>query len=269
MGPLIAAETLAAGLGTARVIDARASRAAYDQGHVSGAVHADLERDLSTPADPTRGGRHPLPSVARWATTLGRWAITPSTRVYVYDDTGGAIAAARVWWMLRAAGHEAVAVVDGGWQALGEAQAPIDSKAVVLEPSPPYPMDGWVLPTVALEELRARLDSGRGRLIDVRAAERWRGESEPIDPVAGRIPGSVNLPLSGNLDASGRFLPPDALRARYEAALGGALPEDAVLQCGSGVTACHGLLAMEHAGLSGAALYVGSWSEWCRQPADP
>lgn len=261
MGPLIDAS----GLRRAElvVLDARTSAEAYRAEHARGARHAALERDLCSPGDASAGGRHPLPTLDAWAETLGRWGITPQTPVAIYDDRGGALAAARAWWMLRAAGHDAVAVVDGGWQAIVAAGVPVDAELPVVEPAPPYPVERWRSPTVTLDAVEGR--AADRVLIDVRAPERFRGDSEPLDPVAGHIPGAVNLPFVDNLDAEGRFLSPDALRSRYEAALAGAAPTDAILSCGSGVTACHGLLAMERAGLSGAALYVGSWSEWCRR----
>lgn len=259
-GPLIDAKDL--DLERFVVLDARASADAYAAGHVRGAFHADLESDLSTPADPSQGGRHPLPTVERWAATLGRWGIGPDTPVAIYDDRGGAIAAARAWWMLRAVGHEAVAVVDGGWPAVVAAGVPTDDRPVPRVDGPAYPVASWSAPTVSLDEVEGREPSRI--VVDVRAPERYRGDTEPLDPVAGHIPGAINLPFAENLGPDGRFLDPATLRARYEAALGDAA-DTAILSCGSGVTACHGLLAMEHAGLGGAALYVGSWSEWCRR----
>ncbi len=262
-GPLIDADALLERPSELVVLDARASGEAYRVGHVHGAFHADLERDLSAPDDPSVGGRHPLPTLEGWAATLGGWGIGPSTPVAIYDDRGGAIAAARAWWMLRAVGHERVAVVDGGWAAIQAAGVPADTAVPPTMDAPPYPAERWRSPTVTLEEVEGR-PSDRP-VIDVRAAERFRGDTEPLDPVAGHIPGALNLPFAENLDADGRFLDAATLRARYEAALDGADPAAAIVSCGSGVTACHGLLAMERAGLGGAALYVGSWSEWCRR----
>jgi len=259
---LIDAQELRERLDELVVLDARVSAEAYSKGHVRGAIHADLERDLSAPADPSEGGRHPLPPLERWAETLGRWGITPESRVAIYDDRGGALAAARAWWMLRAVGHAAVSVVDGGYSALEAAGVPAEDERPTSQPAPSYPVQPW-RSTVGLAEVEAR--SAERTLIDVRAAERFRGESEPLDPVAGHIPGAVNLPFADNLDSAGRFRDPATLRARYEGALNGADPANAIVSCGSGVTACHGLLAMAHAGLGDAALYVGSWSEWCRQ----
>jgi thiosulfate/3-mercaptopyruvate sulfurtransferase len=268
MGPLLAAAELIERLDAVRLIDARGGGArAYAESHLEGAVFADLERDLASPrADPRRGGRHPLPDLEAWCRTLGNWGIAPGTPVVVYDAAGGANAAARAWWMLRAVGHRQVAVLDGGLQAGLAAGVPATAEAPVVAPVA-YPVpDGrkWVLPSANADQVdEQRLDPDRC-LLDVRAEFRYRGESDPFDPVPGHIPGAVNLPYSASLDAGGRFLPADQLRRRFEAALDGRGPGETTVYCGSGVTACHTLLAMAHAGLDGAALYVGSWSEWCR-----
>ena len=264
MGPLISATELRERLGEFRVLDARLSGDEYRVAHVTGAVRADLESDLSRPTGEAReGGRHPLPSLARWSRTLAGWGITPETRVAVYDDRGGALAAARAWWMLRASGHEEVAVVDGGWAAIRAAGIPTDGGEASVERAVVRTLDRWARPTVAMAGVEELRSDPRRRLIDVRARERFRGEREPLDPVAGHIPGAVNFPFVENLGPDGRFRSRQELRAAYRAILGDVQPEGVVFQCGSGVTACHGLLAFEHAGLPGAALYVGSWSEWC------
>ena len=250
------------------LLDARPGPEAFAGGHLPGALHADLNRCLSGAtapgADPARGGRHPLPEPGRFAQQLGAWGITPETSVVAYDDANGGNGAARLWWMLRAFGHQRVAVLDGGLQAaLAEGLAAPGARPL---PAPPYPGDRWLWPTVTMEEVdRLRQDPG-WKVLDVRSQPRWRGEAEPIDPVAGHIPGSLNLPFSENSDASGRFKDPAALRAIYLDFLAGSDPARLVVHCGSGVTACHTLLALERAGLPGAALYVGSWSEWCRNP---
>ncbi|HKR63454.1 MAG TPA: sulfurtransferase [Thermoanaerobaculia bacterium] len=240
------------------LLDAR-PRVAYDGGHLAGARNADVDVELSARDDPAYGGRHPLPPLERWLARLGAWGIEPSTRVVIYDDQQGANAAARAWWMLRRVGHENVAVLDGRWQDL-----PQTTDEPRIDPKPPYPATQWLRPTVTLEEVDAlRLDP-RWKVLDVRSAPRYRGETEPIDPIAGHIPGALNLPYFENLDGD-RFKSPDALRAQYESLLGDTPPEHLVVHCGSGVTACHTLLALEAAGLTGAALYVGSWGEWCRR----
>lgn len=268
--PLFSPDTGAGSFPHAVLLDARGGADAYARGHLEGALHAALDRDLSTAAepghDPARGGRHPLPPLERWCAQLGAWGIGPGTQVLVYDDQAGANAAARVWWMLRAVGHHAVWVMDGGLQAARLAGWAMTTRVPRPGPREPYPAHAWLLPTADA----ARVDALRRRpdalVLDVRAAPRYRGESEPLDPVAGHIPGAVNLPFHHNLDAHGRFKPRELLRAQYALLLDDVPPERLVVHCGSGVTACHTLLALEEAGLPGAALYVGSWSEWCRQP---
>lgn len=269
MSPLITADALRALLNDPGLVllDARPDRTAYESTHLPRAVNANLNADLSTAAeagfDPARGGRHPLPPVERWSATLGSWGITPRSKVVVYDEQDGSNAAARAWWMLRAAGHHDVQVLDGGMSAAREAGLPMESGTVTPARQPPYPAERWLLPTVDMKAVDAlRGDPGR-RILDVRSAPRFRGETEPFDPVAGHIPGAVNLPYDRNME-EGRFKPAGELRAMYEDLLHGMPPAALVVHCGSGVTACHTLLALEAAGLGGAALYVGSWSEWCR-----
>ena len=266
---LVSAEKLKGKLGSVRLVDARPGVAAYAEGHLASAVHVELDRDLSGPADhPTRGGRHPLPSPEMFGELLGRLGIAPDTDVVVYDDQGGALAAARFWWMLRAVGHERVAILDGGYRAAKAAGIPSETEPTRLEPRPPYPVRGFTLPTVSIDEVRARAGAPDSIVLDVREPARWRGETEPIDPVAGHIRGSVNLFFGENLGPDGRFLSPEELAAKYRALFGEVPLERVIVHCGSGVTACHTLFALDLAGLPGASLYVGSWSEWCRQSND-
>ena len=274
-GPLITPQGLAASLGDQRlrVIDLRhdlmkpgAGRAAWQAGHVPGAIHLDLDLDLSGTRN-GRNGRHPLPDPLDLAAHLGLAGIGDADRVVVYDDAGGAFAA-RLWWMLRWLGHQAVSVLDGGWQAWTVAGLPQSMEAAkpiatVFTPRAPQP---W---TVDASGLAAGLAAGSLLLVDARAPERFRGEVEPIDPVAGHIPGARNRFMRLNLDDDGCFKPAAALRAEFEALLAGRPVAELVCQCGSGVTACHNLLALEVAGLPGARLYPGSWSEWCSDPARP
>ncbi len=267
-GPLIAPEALAASPTFYRLLDARPATE-RSAGHLAGALPADLNLELSAASEPgfdaARGGRHPLPSPARWARQLGAWGIGPSTPVVVYDGASGANAACRLWWMLRAFGHQQVAVLDGGLQAAVAAGLHLTQTAPEpIASLPPFPGHAWGLPTVEVDEVARRLEDPSWKVLDVRSRERWRGEVEPIDPVKGRIPGTVNLPFAENLGPTGRYKAPEALRAQYLALLAGTPPERLVVHCGSGVTACHTLLALELAGLHGAALYVGSYSEWCR-----
>ncbi|HVS15161.1 MAG TPA: sulfurtransferase [Thermoanaerobaculia bacterium] len=250
-----------------RLLDARpgaAGREAYETAHLSGALHVDLDRDLAAIGpDPAIGGRHPLPPVETWRARLGSWGITPEHHVVVYDAQGGANAAARVWWMLRAVGHRATSLLDGGWQAAREAGVPIDSTEPTVRATAPYPAAGWLLPLADFERVdAARLDAGC-RVVDVRSERRYRGQIEPFDPIAGHIPGAINLPYERALGPDGRMLPRDALRALF-APLAEVPPERVIVHCGSGVTACHTLLALDAAGIEVPALYVGSWSEWCR-----
>jgi len=268
-GPLISAEALKSATSPVRLFDARPSADAFAAGHLPGALHADLNLQLSAAtepgADPARGGRHPLPALATWTARLGAWGIGPDTLVVAYDDASGGVAASRLWWMLRAVGHERVAVLDGGLQA---AQAAGLALTTALPPPPaalpPYPCDAWRRPTVGIEAVERLVKDPAWKVLDVRSRDRWRGETETLDPVAGRIPGTANLPYAENLDATGRFKPPAALRKQYLELLGGTPPDRLAVHCGSGVTACHTMLALELAGLDGASLYVGSFSEWCR-----
>jgi len=243
--------------------DARAGARAYAQGHLPGAHHADLDQDLSA-AKTGRNGRHPLPSREVFAGTVARWGVRPDTPVVCYDDQGGAYAA-RAWWMLRWLGHDAVAVLDGGraaWLAAGGTLHAAPAPAAA--PAAPYPLATASMPSVAADQLLGLL--GKVTVLDARAGERFRGEVEPLDPVAGHIPGARNRFFKDNLQADGRFRAAAELRAAF-APFGE--PTACVHQCGSGVTACHNLLAMEYAGLTGSALYPGSWSEWCADPARP
>jgi thiosulfate/3-mercaptopyruvate sulfurtransferase len=246
------------------LVDTAAGARAHAQGHLPGAFHADLDRDLSS-ARNGRNGRHPLPTRETFAATVARWGVKPGVAVVCYDDQGSAYAA-RAWWMLRWIGHDEVAVLDGGkaaWIAAGgalEQSQPALRTAAEAHPLGPVAS----MPTVQAEQL---LGQTARTIVDARSAERFRGEVEPLDPVAGHIPGARNRFHKDNLAADGRFKPAAELRAAFEA-----LQPDAsrvVHQCGSGVTACHNLLAMEHAGLKGSALYPGSWSEWCADPSRP
>lgn len=246
--------------------DPGAGERAYRAGHIPGAVYAHLDRDLSDQSR-TGKGRHPLPEADAFCATLERWGVTSASQVVAYDASDGALAA-RLWWMLRLLGHARVAVLDGGLQSWAEAGGMLDTV-------PPRPRQGSyrgrydVRSIASTAVVAARMASGNGRLIDARARERFRGEVEPMDAVAGHIPGAVNRPYSANLQASGRFHPRERLAQEFTALLDGTRPADAVMMCGSGVTACHNLLAMEHAGLGSGRVYAGSWSEWISDPSRP
>jgi thiosulfate/3-mercaptopyruvate sulfurtransferase len=241
-------------------------RAAFAAAHVPGACYAHLDEDLSGPITPA-SGRHPLPDPASLCAWLSRRGVTAGRQVVAYDDSGGSMAV-RLWWLLRWLGHHAAAVLDGGWQAWQGVGLPTDA-------APPAPVPGRFSGTprpdmlLSTAEIAASLGTDRWLLIDARTAERFRGDAEPIDPVAGHVPGAVNLPLQQNLASDGRFLSAAVLRRHYAAVLAGRSPETVACMCGSGVTAVHDLLAMEIAGLPGARLYAGSWSEWIRDPGRP
>ena len=259
--------------GEARAVDCRfdlmnpaGGRALWDAGHVPGAPYADLDHDLAGHASGP-GGRHPLPDPADFAATLGSWGITPDTLVVAYDNLGCAIAG-RLWWMLNWMGHERAGLLDGGIQAWEAENLPQQSGAPLVEATE-YPLTGKRRPVVGLSEVERAALSGDMRMLDARDAARYQGLSEPLDAQAGHVPGAVNAFFRENLDASGRFLSPGELRKRYLELLGGVDPAKTCVMCGSGVTACHDLFAMELAGMSGAALYPGSWSEWSQSDGRP
>lgn len=268
--PLISAVELTALMAKQKVvlIDARAGADAkkrYADAHLEGAIHVDLEKDLSQPVtDASEGGRHPLPPVKDFAALLGKLGINTSTHVVVYDDKAGANAASRFWWMLRSLGHENVQVLDGGLAAA--IKEGLKATNIVIDPvaKPAYPADKWELPMVDINKVEEVVTDPAWMVIDVREAYRYRGESEPIDLTAGHIPGAVNIPYPDNLDSEGNFLSPAELADKYKKAIGDRETDHVIVHCGSGVTACHTLLAMEQAGIKGAQLYIGSWSEWSR-----
>jgi thiosulfate/3-mercaptopyruvate sulfurtransferase len=283
---LIGARQLQKLLGEPRlaVVDCRfdlmnpaAGREAYLRGHIPGARHADLNQDLSAPVGPATG-RHPLPAPAVLAGRLGSLGIGNESQVIAYDEVNGSFAA-RLWWMLRWLGHDRVAVLDGGfkaWTAIGGAveagEVPGSAQSFLL---PTQRADARAAPGAPLPaalsstELEQMLPLGRSLLVDARAPERYAGAVEPIDAVAGHIPGAVNHPFTANLEDDGRFLPADVLERRWRERLAGKPPQSVIAMCGSGVTACHNLLSLEVAGLGGGKLYAGSWSEWIRDPRRP
>ena len=247
------------------ILDARAgmgSRDLYLKSHVKGARYIDLDIDLAAPVtNASRGGRHPLPDFFDFAKTLSVLGIKEDSRVVIYDDKGGANAAARCWWMLKSFGLEQVQVVSGGYQAWGDFE--MKSGEEHIHQSIIKIPDHWTLPTVEINDVELLLNENKAVVIDVRDAYRYLGESEPIDPVAGHIPGAINIPLTENLDASGLFLSAEDLKEKYKSVFEDA-SKQVIVQCGSGVTACHTLLALDYAGFKMPSLFVGSWSEWCR-----
>jgi thiosulfate/3-mercaptopyruvate sulfurtransferase len=272
---LIETSALAANLGdpSLAIVDCRfdlkdtgAGERAYAAGHIPGAVYAHVDRDLSAEKTGTNG-RHPLPDVETFAATLGRLGIDASTQVVVYDQDSGGFAS-RLWWMLRWLGHDGVALLNGGfakWAAEGRpTTAGVEARARRVFVPHPQPQ---MVATSA--DVAAMVGNKDWRLIDARAPERFRGEVEPVDKVAGHIPGAINVPFLENLDLNGTFKPPADLAARFHEASGSTSTDHLVVYCGSGVTACQNLLALEHAGLHGARLYPGSWSEWSSDPSRP
>ena len=245
-----------------------AGRIAYEEGHIPNAQFAHLDTDLAgekVGADNVFRGRHPLPDRASFIATLQSWGINDTSQVVVYDAHGGMFAA-RLWWMLRWVGHEAVAVLDGGvpaWLANGmwlSTEASLHVRGDIAEKPA-------LTSTVSVTDILNNLSDENCTIVDARAPDRYRGENETIDPVGGHIPGAKNRFFKENLQADGRFKSAEQLRSEFSAIVSD--PSKAVMQCGSGVTACHNLLALEVAGLSGAALYPGSWSEWCADPSRP
>lgn len=256
------------------IIDCRSSladldygRRVYAESHLPGALYANLEKDLSGPVVPGSTGRHPLPDITALAAKLSAWGIAAGVQVVVYDDRSGGIAA-RLWWLLRWLGHEAVAVLDGGWQEWIKRELPTTAEVPVpvprhFEPQPHPEM------LVDVEQVDAIRTDEHFKLVDSREQIRYEGKHEPIDPVAGHIPGAVNLPFANHVGPDGRIASAEATRNQWMNVLGATPPEQAVVYCGSGVTACFNLLTMAHAGLDGAKLYPGSWSEWIADPARP
>jgi thiosulfate/3-mercaptopyruvate sulfurtransferase len=250
-------------------IDARGGNDAFERytdGHLDDALFVNLETDLSAKTtDAADGGRHPLPSPSAFGKLLGSLGIMPSTTVVVYDDKKGANAAARFWWMMKAAAHEKVFVIDGGLDAIEAAGIPLSTDVLTLMTEyPSYPVVDWEWPLANIDDVARAADDPDWLVIDVRENYRFRGESEPIDQVAGHIPGAVNAPYTDNLGADGCFLRAEQLAEQYREVIGAYTPDRVIVHCGSGVTACHTLLALAEAGIPGSALYVGSWSEWSR-----
>ncbi|GEP51876.1 sulfurtransferase [Flavobacterium noncentrifugens] len=267
---IIQAQALANLYQTQKIIIAEAGNGAaarqdYDQLHLQNALYLDLDSQLAeVPENAANGGRHPLPKIEKFGETLISLGISKDDHIIIYDRKNGANAAARFWWMLKSAGFEKVQVLNGGFQAALQANLPMDDHLVIPQKVNPYPVDSWKLPTVGIKEVEAFASDPKSIVIDVREPIRYDGKTEPIDLVAGHIPGAINIPFAENLNANGEFLSPEVLRSKYERALNGTDPENIAVHCGSGVTACHTLLAMDYAGLKIPNLYVGSWSEWSR-----
>ncbi|MGI9304057.1 MAG: sulfurtransferase [Gammaproteobacteria bacterium] len=249
------------------LMDVDEGRRAWEQGHLPGALYAHLDKDLAGPITATTG-RHPLPDWQAFAERLRSWGLRESDQVVVYDDGPGAVAA-RLWWMLRHIGHRGVAVMDGGFKRWQEEHRPLNGEAPRFSRSTYNIRQVGDVGLVASGDVLGSLGTDKMQILDARSAARYRGEAEPLDAVAGHIPGAWNRPFTENLNAQGNFLPAEMLKARFQDLLGAKLASEVVHSCGSGVTACHNLLAMEHAGLNGSQLYAGSWSEWITDPLRP
>jgi thiosulfate/3-mercaptopyruvate sulfurtransferase len=270
MSPIITPNQLLEAVQTNAIVlvDATNSPVAYQnyqQSHLEGALFVDVNTQLADIKDDVSiGGRHPLPTLEQFSKTLSELGITPETWVVVYDDKNGANAAARFWWMLRSIGHEKVQVLSGGIQAAIQAGFPVGSAVEVATKVESYPLQSWQWPTIDLQGMDEMILKDNFVVIDVREPQRFKGETEPIDLVAGHIPGAINIPFTTNLDENGFILSPEELKEKYQKAFENIDSDNRVVHCGSGITACHTLLAMAVAGLSLPKLYVGSWSEWSR-----
>ena len=246
--------------------DPEGGRRLYTQGHIPGARYAHLNDDLSSPLT-ARSGRHPLLDAETLAKKLGHWGVGEQTQVVVYDDSFGSMAV-RLWWLLRWLGHDSVALLDGGFPRWKRDKYPVSTDLPAIQPAPFEARVNdkiWV----SVDEVVAARSTACQHILDARPEDRFTGEREPLDKVAGHIPGSCNWSFEENLDLGGTFLPAEELRAAYLKLLNGAPPESIIHSCGSGVTACHNILAMEVAGLPGSRLYPGSWSEWITDPERP
>lgn len=247
------------------LIDASAgSKARYDESHLNGAFYADVNTDLANIADFAVGGRHPLPSLAQFASVLQKFGIDKNTHVVIYDDKNASNAAARFWWMLKAIGHQKVQVLNGGFNAAVKAGFATNSEIPTAHKVGTYTVSHWNLPLADINEVEMASKTGSQTIVDVRDANRYAGLTEPIDLIAGHIPNAINIPFTENLDENGLFLAPNILKEKYQKALANSKTENTIVHCGSGITACHTLLAIDYAGMEIPKLYVGSWSEWSR-----
>lgn len=270
LSPIIQAEELLKLYKTSNLIlvDASSGENAqtnYEQKHLDGAIYVDLNTHLAEIEDDfSQGGRHPLPSVERFLETVANLGISPEDHVVIYDDKNGSNAAARFWWMLTSIGMEKVQVLNGGLTDAERIGFPTSSDPVFIETETSFDAKNWKLPLSSISEVEQASQNSTHVIIDVRSPERFNGESEPIDLVAGHIPNAINIPFTQNLDEKGYFLSPTALQKKYHSIFEQKNSSDVIVHCGSGVTACHTLLAISYAGFDIPKLYVGSWSEWSR-----
>lgn len=253
-----------------RVIDCRfyldnpdRGKQEFVQSHIPNAIYAHLDKDLSDKVIPGVTGRHPLPNERSLINLFSRWGITNNTQVVVYDQ-GNSMIAARLWWMLKRCGHKAVAVLDGGWQCW-QGEFPESNQDITIQPQEFHLNPDKTL-EVSVQDVIACIDDPHSKLLDARTADRYRGENETIDPVAGHIPSAVSAPFIANIEANGRFKSIESLKSRFESILGSTPASQTIVYCGSGVTAAQNILAMYYAGLGMPKLYVGSWSHWITDP---
>lgn len=271
ISPIIQAEELLRlhGQKELLLIDVRTGNDAksnYTKRHLDGALFIDLNTQLADiKTDVSDGGRHPLPDINQFAKTLAQSGITAESHIVIYDDKNGSNAAARCWWMLKSAGHKKLQVLNGGFQSAEKIGYPINANEVIPKPAETYNVSHWQLPLASINEVERVAMDPDFLVVDVRDASRYNGEHEPIDLIAGHIPGAINVPFTENLDAQGLFLSPHELKLKYENLFKNKGPENSIVHCGSGVTACHTLLAIAYANLEIPKLYVGSWSEWSRK----
>jgi thiosulfate/3-mercaptopyruvate sulfurtransferase len=269
MQPLIEINEPALSSTESVIIDARGGADSYQRylaGHLPRAVYIDLDKHLAAPVtDASMGGRHPLPDIQTFGILLGNIGVSPESHVIIYDDKSAANSAARLWWMLKAIGHAKVQVLNGGLQAAINDNTVLSTELFTPVPVGPYPIKNDYEGTVTIEETGSAAQNGNGLVVDVRETPRYVGQTEPIDLIAGHIPGAINLPYVLNLNVDGKYLDPDTLRKAYNEAIGDVPYDKVIVHCGSGVTACHTLLGMAWAGITGPKLYVGSWSEWSRR----
>ncbi len=248
------------------VSNCKGAKANYEIEHIKGAYFVDLNTQLSDiKNDLSDGGRHPLPKIEVFAKTLTDLGISKSNHIIIYDNKNGSNASARFWWMLKSAGHKKVQVLNGGFNQAKRNNFPLSSKIEDIKVlTKPYRTKKWMLPTIHIKEIELVSQNQKYLVIDVREKERYDGITEPIDLIAGHIPGAINIPFTENIDENGLFFHPQKLKEKYKVKFVEISPENIIVHCGSGVTACHTLLALDYAGLNTPKLYVGSWSEWSR-----
>lgn len=248
------------------VSNSKNAKANYETEHLEGSFFIDLNTQLANiKSDVSDGGRHPLPQIETFAKTLTDIGISKDKHIVIYDDKNGSNASARFWWMLKSVGHEKVQVLNGGLNHAKENHFPLSSKTEIIKrATEAYQIDKWNLPTIEINEVENVSQNSNYLVVDVRDKERYEGKIEPIDIIAGHIPGAINIPFAENLDESGLFLKPEELRKKYETMFEDINSENIIVHCGSGVTACHTLLALDYAEMEIPKLYVGSWSEWSR-----